>query len=90
MPLPITMTSAVFGSSAVLRKSAMASGGSCQPLMVGLGRGRVGDIDARSSMIDFQGIGIESIERVHGTLPGAVGFYIFKWIKEEGFRLQTR
>ena len=88
MPLPIMTTSAVSGSSAVLRKSAMASGGSCQPLMVGLGRGRVGGIDARSSMIDVYGNGIEGLRRTHGETPCIMGFYIFKWIKGESFGLQ--
>jgi len=78
MPLPIMTTSAISGSFVVLRKLAMASGGSCQPLMVGLGRGSVGGIDARPSIVGIQEYWIEECRRTMAILPFAMGSYIFK------------
>jgi hypothetical protein len=83
MPLPITTTSAVSGSSAVLRRSAMASGGSCQPLMVGLGRGRVGGIDARSSIVDVQACWTEEYRRSMATCH-------VQWVPTSLSRLRAR
>ena len=50
MPLPIMTYSADCGKSAVDRRSAISSGGSCQYETVGLAGGRAGGIWARDCM----------------------------------------